>query len=105
MPLQGPVRFELRLQLGIPDEDARLRILQVKATRMQRRFFLDADIDLSAIASATEGLSLVDVEVLLRTALESALLRGFQGRLFKAKDIQIKKVDIQIALKGFGRDL
>ncbi|XP_075082375.1 vesicular-fusion protein sec18-like isoform X2 [Nicotiana tabacum] len=103
--LLRPGRFELLLQLGLPDEDARLRILQVKAKRMQRRFFFDTDIDLSAIASATEGLSLVDVEGLLQTALESALFRGFQGRLFKAEDIQIKKVDIQMALNGFGRDL
>ncbi|XP_009803161.1 vesicle-fusing ATPase-like [Nicotiana sylvestris] len=79
--LLRPGRFELRLQLDLPDEDAQLKILQVKSKRMQRRIFFDTDIDLSAIASATEGLSIVDVEGLLQTAWENALFRGFQGHM------------------------
>ncbi|XP_009598076.1 vesicle-fusing ATPase-like isoform X1 [Nicotiana tomentosiformis] len=98
-------RFGLRLRVDLPDEDARLKILQINSKRMQRWISFDSDIDLSAIASATQGLSIVDIEGLLQTALENALFRSSEGRHFKAEDIQIMKVDIQMALKGFGRDL
>ncbi|XP_060193817.1 vesicle-fusing ATPase-like [Lycium barbarum] len=102
--LLRPGRFELRLRIDLPDEDERLKILQINSKRMQRRVFFDTDIDLSAVASATQGFTRVDLEGLLQTAFENALFRGFQGRMFKLEGIQIKKVDIQMALKNFGKE-
>ncbi|PHT50871.1 hypothetical protein CQW23_10618 [Capsicum baccatum] len=98
-----PGRFGLHLRIDLPDEDARLEILQSNSKRIQKCIFFDNDIDLSAIAAATQGFSRVDLESLLHTALEYALARNFQGHIFNEKDIQIKKVDVEIALKDFGK--
>ncbi|MCD7462863.1 hypothetical protein HAX54_049551 [Datura stramonium] len=69
-----PGRFELRLRIDLPDEDTRLKILQINSKRMQRRISLDTDIDLSAVASATQGFTRVDLEGLLQTALEKRIV-------------------------------
>jgi transitional endoplasmic reticulum ATPase len=62
-------RFELRLDLPLPDEAARLAILEVHAKDKP----LAGDVDLSAIAAASEGLNGADLEALVRRAALEAI--------------------------------
>jgi transitional endoplasmic reticulum ATPase len=80
--LLRPGRFEVRVELPLPDEAARLAILQVHC----RRHRVDADVALDRIAAATEGLTGADLEALCRRAVMQAIGESMQrdpGRDFR----------------------
>jgi transitional endoplasmic reticulum ATPase len=62
-------RFELRLDLPLPDEAARLAILKVHVSDKP----VADDVDLAAIAAASEGMSGADLEALVRRAALAAI--------------------------------
>ncbi len=67
--LVRPGRFDLRLHLSLPDEDARLEVLRVHT----RERPLSADVDLRVLARLTEGLSGSHLETLCRRAASLAM--------------------------------
>ena len=62
-------RFDFHLELPIPDEETRLEIFRVHS----REKPLAADVDLTAFASATEGLVGADIESVCRKASMGAI--------------------------------
>ena len=62
-------RFDLQLELPIPDEKARLQIFQIHT----RGKPLAEDVDLAALAEATEGLVGSDIEAISRKAAMLAI--------------------------------
>jgi transitional endoplasmic reticulum ATPase len=88
-------RFELRLDLPLPDEAARLAILEVHIKDKP----LAADVDLSAIAAASEGLSGADIEALMRRAALEAIrevVEAEDGRLI----VEIRQAHLQKSLSA-----
>lgn len=69
-------RFDRELQLGIPNEDARLKILNVLCARMR----LSGSFDLSRIARYTPGYVGADLKALTQEAASAAIRRIFRGR-------------------------
>ncbi|MCL4459058.1 MAG: CDC48 family AAA ATPase [Chloroflexi bacterium] len=65
-------RFDLRLELPLPDDKARLEIFRIHT----RGKPLASDVNLGALASATEGLVGSDIEAICRRASMLAI-RGF----------------------------
>lgn len=69
--LRRPGRFDREIEIGIPDEDGRLEILNIHTKGMP----LDSDIDLSKIAKITHGFVGADLEVLTKEAAMRSLRR------------------------------
>lgn len=67
--LLRPGRFDLVIALPEPDRDTRLAILEVHCARSP----LDRDVDLSALADATEGMTGADIAALCQRARMSAI--------------------------------
>ena len=67
--LVRPGRFDLRIHLTLPDEDARLEMLRVHTHERP----LSADVDLRGVARRTEGLSGSHLETLCRRAASLAM--------------------------------
>lgn len=67
-------RFDLKLAVGLPDKDSRLRILKIHSKNKK----LSEDIDLKALANKTSGFSGAELEALLN---EAAMLAAGNDRV------------------------
>ncbi|MFP4590463.1 MAG: CDC48 family AAA ATPase [Halobacteriales archaeon] len=97
-------RFDREIEVGVPDRDGRLEILQVHTRGMP----LAEDVDLEALAENTHGFVGADVESLTKEAAMNALRRIRPEIDLEAQEIdaevleslRITRDDFKDALKG-----
>lgn len=93
--LRRPGRFDRELDMGIPDEQGRLEILQIKTRDMR----LGTDVDLELLARNTHGYVGADLQQLcMEAALEC--IRGKVGLIDFDKDQVDKKILDSILVEG-----
>uniref|UniRef100_A0A7S4EEC5 Cell division cycle protein 48 n=1 Tax=Pseudo-nitzschia australis TaxID=44445 RepID=A0A7S4EEC5_9STRA len=93
--LRRPGRFDRELDMGIPDEQGRLEILQIKTRDMR----LGDDVDLEFLARNTHGYVGADLQQLcMEAALEC--IRGKMGLIDFDKDQVDKKILDSIVVEG-----
>merc|ERR1712176_101757 len=93
--LRRPGRFDRELDMGIPDEQGRLEILQIKTRDMR----LGNDVDLEFLARNTHGYVGADLQQLcMEAALEC--IRGKIGLIDFDKDQVDKKILDSIVVEG-----
>ena len=80
--LRRPGRFDREVEIGVPKQDGRLKILQIHTRNMP----LEKDVELKSLASITHGFVGADLEVLCKEAAMVVLRRLLP-------DIQYKKDD------------
>ncbi|MCZ3364451.1 MULTISPECIES: CDC48 family AAA ATPase [Methanobacterium] len=100
--LRRPGRFDREIEIGVPDKDGRLEVLQIHTRGMP----LDEDVDLEKIAEVTHGFVGADLESL---AKESAMrvLRRILPEIKADEEIPkevlqkmiVKEADFRAALK------
>jgi transitional endoplasmic reticulum ATPase len=93
--LRRPGRFDRELDMGIPDEQGRLEILQIKTRDMR----LGNDIDLDTLARGTHGYVGADIQQLcMEAALEC--IRTKMGLIDFDKDKVDKQILDSIVVEG-----
>jgi len=93
--LRRPGRFDRELDMGIPDEQGRLEILQIKTRDMR----LGNDIELDVLARGTHGYVGADIQQLcMEAALEC--IRTKMGLIDFDKDKVDKKILDSIVVQG-----
>jgi transitional endoplasmic reticulum ATPase len=93
--LRRPGRFDRELDMGIPDEQGRLEILQIKTRDMR----LGKDVDLEFLARGTHGYVGADLQQLcMEAALEC--IRSKMGLIDFDKDQVDKKILDSIVVEG-----
>jgi len=93
--LRRPGRFDRELDMGIPDEQGRLEILQIKTRDMR----LGNDVDLEFLARNTHGYVGADLQQLcMEAALEC--IRGKMGLIDFDRDQVDKKILDTIVVEG-----
>jgi transitional endoplasmic reticulum ATPase len=93
--LRRPGRFDRELDMGIPDAEGRLEILQIKTRDMR----LGDDVDLELMARNTHGYVGADIQQLcMEAALEC--IRGKMGLIDFDKDRVDKKILDSIVVEG-----
>jgi len=93
--LRRPGRFDRELDMGIPDEQGRLEILQIKTRDMR----LGSDVDLELMARGTHGYVGADLQQLcMEAALEC--IRSKMGLIDFDKDQVDKKILDSILVEG-----
>ena len=93
--LRRPGRFDRELDMGIPDEQGRLEILQIKTRDMR----LGTDVDLELMARGTHGYVGADLQQLcMEAALEC--IRSKMGLIDFDKDQVDKKILDSILVEG-----
>jgi vesicle-fusing ATPase len=119
--LLRPGRFEVHVEIGLPNERGRLQILNIHTKKMRDNEFLGqdiiSDIDFakadSALAKATKNYSGAEIAGLIRNAASQAFQRGVDPSKFSAADLanfkpMMTMADIQQALSetkpNFGVD-
>ena len=68
-------RFEVHMEVGLPDEAGRLQILRIHTSQMKKEHCLNSDVDLENIASRTRNFSGAEIAGLIRSAASFALNR------------------------------
>lgn len=74
--LLRPGRFELHMEIGLPDENGRLQIFKIHTAKMANNNFLSSDIKLEELAKQTRNFSGAEIEGLIRCASSFAMNRN-----------------------------
>ena len=101
--LRRPGRFDREIEIGIPDRDGRLEILQIHTRGMP----LGDDVDLKWLADKTHGYAGADISALTKEAAMAALRRVLPDVDLEAEEIPrevlnkilVTKEDFKMALK------
>lgn len=102
--LRRPGRFDREIEIGIPDRDGRLEILQIHTRGMP----LADDVDLGWLADRTHGYTGADISALTKEAAMAALRRVLPNVDLEAEEIprevlnqiSVTKTDFENALRG-----
>jgi transitional endoplasmic reticulum ATPase len=81
--LRRPGRFDREIELGVPNKDGRLQVLQIHTRGMP----LTEDVDLKRLANATHGFVGADLEALSKEAALHALRRILPDIDFEADSV------------------
>lgn len=73
--LLRPGRFEVHVEIGLPDENGRLQILKIHTNQMTTSDILAKDVNLNELATLTQNFSGAEIEGLVRSATSFALNR------------------------------
>ncbi|MGQ9679430.1 MAG: CDC48 family AAA ATPase [Candidatus Bathyarchaeia archaeon] len=79
-----PGRFDRRIYVPPPDEEARLRILQIKTKGMP----LDGSVDLVALSKRLDGYSGADIDSICREAAFNSLRRDINAEAVNISDFE-----------------
>lgn len=64
--LLRPGRFEVQVEIGLPDRKGRLQILKIHTEKMRKNKFMADDVDFEHLADATKNFSGAEIEGLVK---------------------------------------
>ena len=98
-----PGRFEVHIEVNLPDEKGRLQILNIHTKKMKENKLLADDVDLAKIAKMAKNFTGAELEALVKSATSRAITRT--NNLFDfSKEVTINeesKVEFQDFLGAF----
>ena len=77
--LLRPGRFEVQMEIGLPDEPGRLQILKIHTAKLSRNRKLASDVNLPELATLTKNFSGAEIEGLSRAATTLAMNRHIKA--------------------------
>ncbi|XP_952547.1 N-ethylmaleimide-sensitive factor, putative [Theileria annulata] len=87
--LLRPGRFEVHIEVGLPDENGRQQILKIHTRVMRESKRLSNDVDLDYVVKQTKNYSGAELEGLVKCAVSYAIQRHVDGSdLSKPKNIE-----------------
>lgn len=100
--LRRPGRFDREIEIGIPDKNGRLKILNVHTRDMP----LSEDVDLEKLSELTHGFVGADLQSLCREAAMTALRRFFPYIDFSTASIPYDKISsLEVTMDDFCKSL
>ncbi|KAK9906028.1 hypothetical protein M0R45_000076 [Rubus argutus] len=73
LELLRPGRFDVQIEISLPDENSRLQILRIHTKNLKRNSFLGRDVSLSELAARTQNYSGAELEAVVNSAVSCAL--------------------------------
>ena len=83
--LLRPGRLEVQIEIGLPDENGRLQILNIHTVRLRETNKLSSDVDLKELGVLTRNFSGAEIEGLVRAAGSFAMNRHIKVKLRREK--------------------
>lgn len=100
--LLRPGRFEVHIEIGLPDQTGRLQILKIHTQKMRSNKCMAPDIDLMSIAEKTKNFTGAEIEGLVKSAVSFSTHRHVSthnvNEIEMLDDIVVTKDDFQFAL-------
>ncbi|EUD65736.1 vesicle-fusing ATPase [Plasmodium inui San Antonio 1] len=101
--LLRPGRFELHIEISLPNKEGRIQILNIHTKSMRKSNKLSADVNIVELAEKTPNFSGAEIEGLVRNTVSYAFERHINfndlTKPINADDIMITKKDFYKALK------
>jgi len=92
--LLRPGRFEVHIEIGLPDEAGRIQILNIHTLKMRESGSLAKDVSIPLLAKQTKNFSGAEIEGLVKSASSFAFLRHVaKDNLTATQDIDNLKVE------------
>ncbi|CAI8005551.1 Vesicle-fusing ATPase, partial [Geodia barretti] len=95
--LLRPGRFEVQIEVSLPDEEGREEIFEIHTRSMQAAGMLGGDVDLRQLAAATGRFSGAEIAGVVRSASAFALER-YQSSLSSEESVLVTAADFQQAI-------
>jgi vesicle-fusing ATPase len=101
--LLRPGRFEVQLEISLPDEQGRRQILGIHTHKMREAKKLAGDVNVDELAARTKNFSGAEIEGLVKSAASFALNRNIKmdpkkGITFDNKEVIVRRLDFMDAL-------
>ncbi|CCK72312.1 AAA family ATPase SEC18 KNAG_0J02320 [Huiozyma naganishii CBS 8797] len=94
--LLRPGRFEVQVEIHLPDEAGRLQIFEIQTKKMRENNMMDGDVNLAELAALTKNFSGAEIEGLVKSASSFAINKtvniGKGATKLNPKDIAKLKV-------------
>ncbi|CCE61465.1 hypothetical protein TPHA_0A03890 [Tetrapisispora phaffii CBS 4417] len=94
--LLRPGRFEVQVEIHLPDEKGRLQIFEIQTKKMRENNMMDKDVNLAELAALTKNFSGAEIEGLVKSASSFAINKtvniGKGATKLNTKDIAALKV-------------
>lgn len=102
--LLRPGRFEIHIEISLPDEAGRVQILNIHTSKMKENKVMGPDVDVNELASLTKNFSGAELQGLVRSATTFAFNRHIKvgtmaGIADDVSDMQITRADFLSALE------
>nr|XP_043906579.1 vesicle-fusing ATPase isoform X2 [Solea senegalensis] len=97
--LMRPGRFEVKMEIGLPDEKGRVQILNIHTSKMRGYNLLAPDVDIIELAAETKNYSGAELEGLVRAAQSTAMNRHIKATstvevdMERAEKLQVTRTD------------
>ncbi|XP_037544745.1 vesicle-fusing ATPase isoform X2 [Nematolebias whitei] len=97
--LMRPGRFEVKMEIGLPDEKGRVQILNIHTSKMRSFNLLAIDVDVKELAAETKNYSGAELEGLVRAAQSTAMNRHIKATstvevdMERAEKLQVTRDD------------
>ncbi|XP_049599834.1 vesicle-fusing ATPase isoform X2 [Syngnathus scovelli] len=97
--LMRPGRFEVKMEIGLPDEKGRVQILTIHTNKMRNFNLLAQDVNIPELASETKNYSGAELEGLVRAAQSTAMNRHIKATstvevdMERAEKLQVTRDD------------
>jgi vesicle-fusing ATPase len=101
--LLRPGRFEVPMEINLPDQKGRLQILKIHTQKMRTNGIMDSDVNLDELAELTKNFSGAEIAGLIKSATSFAFNRHVKvGSLASYKDdvseMKVNRQDFMMAL-------
>ncbi|XP_031420137.1 vesicle-fusing ATPase-like isoform X3 [Clupea harengus] len=97
--LMRPGRFEVKMEIGLPDEKGRFQILNIHTNKMREFNLLAIDVDVKELSVETKNFSGAELEGLVRAAQSTAMNRHIKATatvevdMERAEKLQVHQAD------------
>ncbi|XP_053708357.1 vesicle-fusing ATPase isoform X2 [Synchiropus splendidus] len=104
--LMRPGRFEVKMEIGLPDEKGRVQILTIHTNKMRSFNLLAQDVDIKELAYETKNYSGAELEGLVRAAQSTAMNRHIKATstvevdMERAEKLQVTRSDFMGSLNN-----
>uniref|UniRef100_A0A672PS02 Vesicle-fusing ATPase n=1 Tax=Sinocyclocheilus grahami TaxID=75366 RepID=A0A672PS02_SINGR len=104
--LMRPGRFEVKMEIGLPDEKGRVQILNIHTAKMREFNLLSGDVDVKELAADTKNYSGAELEGLVRAAQSTAMNRHIKATstvevdMERAEKLQVTRTDFMASLNN-----
>ncbi|XP_049417010.1 vesicle-fusing ATPase isoform X1 [Epinephelus fuscoguttatus] len=104
--LMRPGRFEVKMEIGLPDEKGRVQILTIHTNKMRSFNLLAGDVNIKELAAETKNYSGAELEGLVRAAQSTAMNRHIKATstvevdMERAEKLQVTRDDFMGSLNN-----
>ncbi|KAM6957437.1 vesicle-fusing ATPase isoform 2-T2 [Aplochiton taeniatus] len=104
--LMRPGRFEVKMEIGLPDEKGRFQILNIHTCKMKEFGLLSGDVDIKELSVETKNYSGAELEGLVRAAQSTAMNRHIKATatvevdMERAEKLQVTRSDFMGSLNN-----